>query len=71
MIHSLIKEDSLVALKLIDQVITHSSDYSTKNARETKKEKRKAEGDAYQRLDGVCCDILYDTKCRSWGGIIM
>ena len=43
MIHSLIKEDSLVALKLIDQVKTHSSDSSTKNDRETKKERRKAE----------------------------
>ena len=28
---------------MIDQVITHSSDFSTKNARETKKERRKAE----------------------------
>ena len=34
---------SSLTLILVDQVITHSSDSSTKNARETKKERRKVE----------------------------
>ena len=62
-IRSLIKEDSLVTLKLRDQAIALISDSSPKNARETKKERRKAElyslvrGDANQDLNGAVTPI--------------
>ena len=49
-IHSLIKEDSLVTLKLRDQAIALISDSSPKNARETKKERRKAELYSYREM---------------------
>ena len=41
-IHCLIKEDSLVALKLRDQAIAPTSDTSPNNGREFKNERRKA-----------------------------
>ena len=42
-IHCLMKEESLVALKLRDQAIATTSDSSPNSARRTKQERRKAE----------------------------
>ena len=42
-IHCLIKEDSLVAPKLRDQATAPDSDSSKRNARETMRDRRKAE----------------------------
>ena len=61
-IHCLMKEESLVALKLRDQAIATTSDSSPNSARRSKKERRKAVhpglqvwGDGHQGLDGSGC----------------